>query len=332
MISRIEIVCFTASYAVVLALELLRPWWTSRTRTRLAWGFGGAGLLAHTLYLINRALTSELPLSSKFDWYLVGVWLLAALYLYLSYYHPRQAIAVFVLPFALAGVVAALWADREPFPQHRSTYFWGLLHGGLVLAGTLSVMIGFVTGALYLVSAWRLKRHRPPSRGFPLPSLEWLSRINTRALVVAVLTLGLGVVSGVVLNVISRGRQVDAIPWSDPIVVSSGVTLVWMALVALFMIVYKPARLGRKVAYLTVASFAFLVTSLGVSLVTDTQHAAPREEPSAAPVSPQESTLRSHGQPGWYTDPRSHAHLRSHGHSHAPVPAPMAAVGRGGAA
>ena len=39
---------------------------------------------------------------------------------------------------------------------------------------------------------------------------------------------------------------------------SSGVLFLWLLAVVTFEWVYKPARAGRKVAYLTVASFVFL--------------------------------------------------------------------------
>ena len=79
----------------------------------------------------------------------------------------------------------------------------------------------------------------------------------------------LGVLSGAVLNTVR-----PELPWSDPIVVSSLLTVAWLVTVALFVAVYKPARRGRKVAYLTVASFLFLVFSLGVALLLNTKHAS----------------------------------------------------------
>ena len=46
----------------------------------------------------------------------------------------------------------------------------------------------------------------------------------------------------------------------------------WLVAAAAFNAVYRPARRGRKVAYLTVVSFVFLVVALGVLLLVDTQH------------------------------------------------------------
>ena len=43
--------CFAASYVVALALELLQIVWPRHVQRLLALAFGGAGLIAHTLYL-----------------------------------------------------------------------------------------------------------------------------------------------------------------------------------------------------------------------------------------------------------------------------------------
>ena len=70
--------------------------------------------------------------------------------------------------------------------------------------------------------------------------------------------IALGLVAGIILNAVeARGRR-PAVPWTDSIVVSSALLLVWLLAATIFEWLYKPAQQGRKVAYLTVASFLFL--------------------------------------------------------------------------
>ncbi len=76
-------------------------------------------------------------------------------------------------------------------------------------------------------------------------------------MILSVLLLGVGLVSGLVLNSI-RSSATPTIPWNDPVVVSSGVLFLWLLAAALFNFLYRPARVVRKVAYLTVANFLFL--------------------------------------------------------------------------
>lgn len=273
MIERIEIMCFAASYAVAFLLELTRLFFRSGLRGALMIGFAGAGLFAQTLFLAHRYSQNSLPLSSAFDWYLVAAWALVVVYLYLTVYHPKNPIGLFLLPLVLALIaVATFLADRTPFPVTDASRYWGALHGAFVLIGTVAVMLGFVTGIMYLIQAYRLKHKLPAWRGLQLPSLEWLARLNARSIIVSLVALAIGVASGAMLNVINHERSVDEVAWTDPVVLTTIVTLCWLCCAAGFSWAYKPARQGRKVAYLTVASFVFLVVSLSVSLFVSTQH------------------------------------------------------------
>jgi ABC-type uncharacterized transport system permease subunit len=274
MLAGTSIFCFAASYAVALALEVSRLFFRSGIRGAILLAFGAAGFLAHTIYLGYRASAESMPLASEFDWYLVAAWLLAAIYLYLTLHFPRTAVGLFTLPLVLALVaVAARFANRQPFPLTRASQFWGIVHGGLLALGTVAVLVGFVAGVMHLMQSSRLKHKRPATIGFQLPSLEWLERANSRATVIAALSFTAGFVSGLVLNLVNRSeRPGESLPWDDPMIWSLGILLVWMLAAAAFSLLYRPARQGRKVAYLTVASFLFLVVVLAVQLLTPTFH------------------------------------------------------------
>jgi len=270
----ISTICFAASYTVALLLELARLRLSGRALRWLAMGFVGVGLIAQTLFLGHRAAVAPTaPLSSAYDWYLVAAWLLAAVDLYLTAFHPQVPHGIFVLPLVLALIGAAQLADHKPFPRSPAAQVWGSIHGTFWLLGAVAVMVGFVAGLMYLVQAYRLKQKLPAGSGLRLPSLEWLQRVNGRAIVVSVLMTGIGILSGLVLNLVNHHRdQQDELPWSDPVVWRSGGMFAWLLAAALFGAVYKPARLGRKVAYLTVASFVFLVIFLAVQLLDTGEH------------------------------------------------------------
>lgn len=287
MLSGTSILCFTASYAVALALEGSRLVFPSRVRGALLLGFGLAGFFAHSVFLGYRAATESVPLASEYDWYLVAAWLLTLVYLYLTFHFPRTAVGIVTLPLVLALIGAATrFAQRVPFPQAKVSQFWGTVHGLSLLVCTVVVLTGFVAGVMHLVQSYRLKHKLPATRGFQLPSLEWLERANSFAVVVAALAVGVGFLSGMLLNQSRRERaQAPGLPWSDPVVWSSALLLVWMTSAALFSALYKPARQGRKVAYLTVASFVFLVLALGVQLTLPNLHGVTQRTSTAAPVS-----------------------------------------------
>ena len=277
LLSGISITCFFGSYLVAWLLEVTRLVFRSGVRGMVMVGFAAAGFLAHTLYLVSRAVHAMAPpLSSNFDWFLAAAWLLVAAYLYLTYHYPRSAVGLFVLPLVL-GLIAAgsMLADRQPFAPEQASRVWGIVHGTLLLLGTVTVMVGFVAGAMYLIQSMRLKRKASPTGGLRLPSLEWLEKVNSRVVVLSTLMIGLGFLAGIVLNIISR-RRGAWVPWTDPVVWSSAAMLAWLLAAAVFNMLYRPARKGRKVAYLTVVSFLFLVLALGVLLLVNTQHPGQR--------------------------------------------------------
>jgi ABC-type transport system involved in cytochrome c biogenesis permease subunit len=99
---------------------------------------------------------------------------------------------------------------------------WGMIHGITLLFGVIAATLGFVAGLMYLVHSYRLKHKLPPRQGLRLPSLEWLQRANKRALIVSPCLLGLGLLSGVVMNVLKFDQ---GMAWTDPVVWTSGVLL-----------------------------------------------------------------------------------------------------------
>ncbi len=211
--------------------------------------------------------------------------MLAGVYLYLASYHPRTAFGVFILPLVLGLIgTGALLADPRPFPREPASRVWGIIHAASLLLATVAVLVGFAAGLMYLWQARRLKQKLPPPRGLRLPSLEWLQRTNSRAVVIALLMLGLGILAGIVLNMIDFDPSIKRVPWYDPFIVSTLLMFVWLLIATGIVAFYRPAREGRKVAYLTLVSFLFLIVALGVGLSGRTEHGGVEE-----------LGLRSHG-------------------------------------
>lgn len=281
MISGISLVCFAASYGVAWVLDAARLLFRSGIRRMLTLLFVLAGFLAHTLYLGHRVIEySATPLSSAFDWYLVAAWLLIVAYFYLNYYFPRATLGLYMLPLVLALVASAALADDQPFQPIAASRVWGAVHGIGLMLGTLVVMVGFVAGVLYLLQARRLKRKLPPMQGFKLPSLEWLENVNSRVIILSALFVGVGFLAGTILNVVAHGESA-AIPWTDPVIWTSALMFSWLVVAAVFNATYRPSRRGRKVAYLTLVGFAFLVIALAVFLLVDSKHGGPRAKHTA---------------------------------------------------
>jgi len=266
-ISGVSILCFAASYLVAFGLEVSRLVFRSRLRRPVRLVFAGAGLFAQTLFLVYRGEEiGTLPLSSLYDWLLVLSWLLVGLYLYLALRHTDLALGVFLLPVVLVLVATAWWVvDRSPRSLPDVIGFWGMIHGGLLALGTVAVVAAFVAGLMYLVQVRRLKAKQRPARGLRLPSLERLETFNRQSITLAFPLLTLGLVLGLGLAVYQR-RVDTAVVLRDPKVISMVVT--WLFFAVLLHARYRPELRGRKIVYLTIVAFGFLLfTLVGVQLL-----------------------------------------------------------------
>jgi ABC-type transport system involved in cytochrome c biogenesis permease subunit len=282
-LSNVHIFCFAASYTVALILEVSRLFLRAPVRVIGTVGFTAAGLLAQAAYIVMRSTPRPQqppPLSSWYDWLLLIAWGVAAAYLLIKLRRPQAATGIFMLPVVLGLIgIAHVFEDVPPFPRSQALYAWIIVHGVALLLGSVVVMLGFVAGVMYLVQSHRLKRKLPPRQGLRLPSLEWLQNANKRALLVSSWLLAVGLLAGVAMNIV-KGRE--GMAWTDPVVWTSGILFIWLIVVLTFESLYRPARQGRKVAYLTLASFVFLGLVLGIVLLGPSQHASPQDDGNAA--------------------------------------------------
>jgi hypothetical protein len=277
-VSRISIVCFAASYAVALACEASRLVFRSGVRGAVMIGFAAAGLVAHTLFLVWRAVDGQAaPLSSPFDWYLLAAWLLAAISIWYTLANPRTPVGLFMLPIVLALVGAATLASREPFLQSPATMVWGRIHGSFNLAMSVSIAIGGIAGLMWLIQAGRLARKQPPTQGFRMPSLERLAHVADRALTIGAWMAAIGFVSGIVLNAVNHQRRiVESVPWNDPVVLRMAAVVAWLiAADAVARAVRRRPDGPRVTAWLSLVSLAVLAGSITWGLLGATQHGVP---------------------------------------------------------
>jgi hypothetical protein len=285
-LSGISIVCFAASYAVALACEASRLAFRSGVRGAAMVAFAAAGLVAHTLFLVWRAVDGgAAPLSSPFDWYLLAAWLVAAGALWLTVANPRTPVGLFLWPVVLGLVGAATLASREPFLRDAASIFWGRIHGGLHLIWSVSVVLGASAGLMWLIQAGRLARKQAPLRGFRMPSLERLANVTARTPAVAAWAAAAGFASGMVLNAVNHRRGlIETVPWSDPVVVRMAAVVAWLVIAAwLAAAARQRPDGGRITARLALVSLAVLAASVAWGVLGSTRHGMPQPT-VAAPV------------------------------------------------
>ncbi len=264
MLDRITILCFLASYAAALGLELLYQFRPLRGFRWLALTFGAAGLVAQTIFLdVKRP-----PLIWQYGWMLYLAWILAIFYLVGSVHHRRLSWGLFVLPLVLGlvvlGVVLGVVFGRPPDSGDSShdkllpiQDAWGALHGGLLLLAAVGLCVGFLASLMYLVQTHRLRAKSLPGHGLRLWSLERIEAMNRRAIVLAFPLLTAGMIVGLVLML-----HENLSGWSDPRVLASGV--LWLAFALLLYLRFGYHLRGRPVALLTIVTFVLLVGCLAL--------------------------------------------------------------------
>lgn len=292
MDSGVNLSCFAFCYAIALMLELPGRWSRWRFRREACLVAASLGLIAHTAYLGQRVVElPTVPLASHHDWSLLAAWILAAIYVGALFYYPRVSLGVFLLPAVLALIGVSLFAATEPLASFEAPRVWGLVHGVFLLLGTVAVLLGFLSGIMYLLQSYRLKHKTASSNdALRLPSLEWLERVNSRSLGAAALLVGGGFITGVLSRLAQQGER-GLLPWDDPVVLSLSLMLLWLIIAEVFRLLYPAARQGRKVAYLTIVAFVFLLFVLATVTWSDTLHMSGDESAQRAASSPTAAVL-----------------------------------------
>jgi len=246
-LNKISVTCFAASYLVVFGIEVSRLFWNAKLRPIARIGFTIAGLFAHTAYMIYQG---KLEIDQS------GVWL------------SNWTAWCYAAAWLLA--VAYLW-----FSIRKSRSVVGLFVMPLVL---LLVLVGIAMGDQNSFTVNEAKT-----------GWNWVHGLS---LMFATASVGLGFmfgvlgfVSGITINMLRRNElEGPLIAWSSPVIWSSAILFVWLLVVVVINFLYKPAQQGRKVAYLMVSSFLFLLLELvlvwkvghatGAGSATEADHAA----------------------------------------------------------
>lgn len=276
--SQVTVFCFFASYSLALGFEAVRA---ARGLPWLRWpavASAAAGLLAHTLFLLDRFRATNLPplLSSTQDWLLVVAWVACVLYLFVVGYDRRVGVGIFVLPVILVLVSVAYFVSDTPSAAVRggiesaekeALQGWLMLHASLLGLGIAGVVAGIVLSLMYLVQHRRLRHKQAGPSGLTLFSLERLARWNRLSVVAAVPLLSLGLAVGFLLGYLAHRQGGEVSLW-DPVVVAS--CIAWVVMVAVLGRAIKADdTAGRAVAVRTLLAFGFLLTTLlGLQLVT----------------------------------------------------------------
>lgn len=94
------------------------------------------------------------------------------------------------------------------------------------------------------------------------PTLEFLQSMNRMSLFVSMVSLGVGMISGVAMNLYSAGGM----SWFSGGIVFTFALFLWSLVAAVMEFTASSSLGGRRTAYLAIANFIFLMVVLGIVL------------------------------------------------------------------
>jgi cytochrome c-type biogenesis protein CcsB len=235
----------------------------------LGFFFSLSGFILQTMSLIIRI--KELrhpPISNLYESLYFFAWAVILIYIFLEQRIKLRVIGVFVLPFVIILFIYASFLGekiRPLVPALRS--HWLGIHSGLCLFGYASFTLAFYFGIMYLLQERGLKSKRIGCFFFRLPSLALLDKLTYQTVILGLIFLAAGIITGSIWAASAWGSY-----WSwDP-------KETWSLITWLVYVFYLHARLvagwrGRKSAYLAIIGFmSMLFTYLGVSFLLPGLH------------------------------------------------------------
>lgn len=277
LLSNVQLSCFLICYLIAFGGEIIQL--LRRRTSAIGWMViiaAFAGLVAHSAYLVARSRISGLPplVGSGHDWLLVLAWIAAVLYFLLQISRQTTAIGLFLVPAMIVPIVLAVFVEDASVNPNRAqaAYRWGLLHASSLVIGIGAVFAATICGLMYLLHYQKLRGRVSRLPNLRLPSLEQLNTWNRWLVVISVVMLTIGMLTGVILGAASKAQALSRFDWTDPIVV--GTFVVWAAMVAaLWWLLTRPDQTGRQVAKLTLGAGIFLLfTVFGLMLLTGGVH------------------------------------------------------------
>ena len=256
-------------------MEVARVFFKVPGRNAVVLTMLSAGLFAHTVFLVNEFSSSAAGgpqlLANWFQWSVLAAWGLALAYLVLTLRNPQNSVGLFLIPFVLGLIgLGQLLRGSVPFNEETTINVWRIIHGVSLLVGTMFICFGIAFGIMYLVQSFRLKTKRKIKPNLKLPTLEFLQSMNRLSLFATAIALAVGLLSGIVLNVMREGR----LDWLSSGIVVTCALFVWALLAALWELSSRGSLGGRRSAYLVIANFVFLLVVLGIVLLTSHGQAA----------------------------------------------------------
>lgn len=232
MFKSFDVIIFFACYLIAFLVETIRFRFKSGIAYKLlGFSFLAIGCVVHSVSLYqHNLLQNEHFFASASGWFYVLAFCLALVLTYLTLVYPRPQFGLFLFPLILSSIAMGLIAPNASFSESDASHWIRIIHGLSLLLTTLSAILGSIAGVMFFIQRYRLK-NKIFTNKLSLPTLEWLSRAMSHASNCAVLTLGIGVISGYYLKLFVVNSESFI---SDSVIL--GATLLFLVTIALSLL------------------------------------------------------------------------------------------------
>ncbi len=214
------------------------------------------GFVFHTLFLYLRGEDlGRCPLTNSFEVTVFVAWAVTLVYLIVGPAYRLSFLGAFTAPLVVAlQAIALLALDDAPggvLMKQRSP--WIEFHAAIAILSYGAFALGSVCSVMYLVQERQLKTRQLNRSFLLLPSLGQLEQITLRLVILGLAMLSAGIAGGLVSY-----RDTGKATMSKILLAG----LVWVLYAALVGGRYGLAWRGRRVAWLSVFSFAVVLIAL----------------------------------------------------------------------
>ncbi|MDI6783054.1 MAG: c-type cytochrome biogenesis protein CcsB [bacterium] len=223
-----------------------------------------AGLALHTLAILIRGFRGGyIPITNIYESLVFFSWAIILFSILISIRKQITILHLFVVPFAIIILMVGLFSlkDIQSLNPALQSY-WMIVHTGFGFFSYAAYTLACAIGLMYLFLEKEIKRKKFGFFYRTLPPLETLDALNYFAVTIGFFLLTLCIITGALWAKDAWGRY-----WAwDPKETWSLAT--WLLYAIVLHIRYTATFRGRKVAYLSILGFGFIIfTFLGIGLL-----------------------------------------------------------------
>jgi ABC-type transport system involved in cytochrome c biogenesis permease subunit len=227
----------------------------------------------HTASMFERGFRLDrCPVTNLYEATLFAMWALLAVYLVVGLWPRLRFLGAFAAPVLLGMGVFAFMPHLDVRLTARTDLptVWTSVHAALIALAYGAFGLSAVAAMMYLSQEHNLKLHKLKAIFSFMPSIQRLERVSNRLLVAgfALLTIGL-VIGAYALSLLPNAHSYRG----DPKIVWSAI--VWLVYLGLIIARWRFAQGGRRFAFGTVLTFAFVLLTFWGTNIFSTLHNPP---------------------------------------------------------